>query len=70
MFDSTASVVSLADHRQRIQRVYRTGELSPEVATVRLFRLDIDEIARARRLRTLTGPAPDCCPRGTGGSAA
>jgi hypothetical protein len=64
MFDSTASVISLADHRHRIRRLYRAGELSPEVATAQLLRLDIDEIARARRLRIKTGPPSDSFPWG------
>jgi hypothetical protein len=70
MFDPNSPVISLAAYRLHIRQLYQAGELSPEVATVRLLRVDIDEIARARRARSQAEPPPDYLPRGDGGFAA
>jgi hypothetical protein len=39
---------SLVEERRRIRQMYESGELTPDVATVQLLRLDIDAIKRAR----------------------
>jgi hypothetical protein len=52
MSDTTILETSPPDERQRIWQTYRAGRLSVEAATVRLLRLDIDCLARARELST------------------
>jgi hypothetical protein len=59
MFDPTfleSSGTSPADQRLRIRQLYKAGDITPEVATVRLLRLDIDEIALARKRKTQAEP--------------
>jgi hypothetical protein len=41
--------ISAAHQREHIRHLFKAGHLSPEAATVQLLRLDIDEIARARK---------------------
>jgi hypothetical protein len=54
LFDPTPLETSPANERRRIQQLYKAGDLTPEVATAQLLRLDIDAIARARELNRRT----------------
>jgi hypothetical protein len=56
MFDPTSLPMSPEDRRRQIRQLYNAGRLTPEVATVQLLRLDIDEIAQQRRLTGPTAP--------------
>jgi hypothetical protein len=57
MLDPTSLESPLANHRYRIWQLYKAGDLTAEMATVQLLRLDIDEIMRARALNGQTDPA-------------
>jgi hypothetical protein len=58
MFDPTSLSISLASRRLRIRRLYWAGDLTTEIATAQLLRIDIDEVARARRLKAQAEPHP------------
>jgi hypothetical protein len=62
--------MSLADHRLQIRQLYKTGLLSPEHATAQLLRLDIDELARSRRLKAQAASDQANLPDGGGHVAA
>jgi hypothetical protein len=70
MFDPTSLPMSAEDRRRQIRRLYNEGRLTPEVATVQLLRLDIDEIARQRRLTGPTAPLTVGVPGCSGDAAA
>jgi hypothetical protein len=62
--------MSPADRRLQIRQQYNTGILSPEHATAQLLRLDIDELARLRRLKTQAASDQTGLPDGGGDIAA
>lgn len=49
MFEPTVLETSALDQREKIWLLYAKGDLTPEVATVQLLRLDIDRLEQSRK---------------------
>jgi hypothetical protein len=54
---------TVVEERSRIRQMYDSGELTPEVATVQLLRVDIDAIKQARGHEPRLSPEapPEAC---------
>jgi hypothetical protein len=50
LLDPNPSETSLPNLRQRILQLYKAGQITAELATVQLLRIDIDEIVRVRKI--------------------
>ena len=59
LLNANPTETSLPKLRQHILQLYKAGQLTAELATVQLLRLDIAEIARARKFNRQTDSPSD-----------